>query len=108
MTHVHSGHLAGLTAVHSSGGGVAAAVVVAYCLLAFAVSVMLVVGRAGQDHTDGRDGDPGPEGGGGGGGGGPDDPRPSLDDPRPFLDEPVWWPEFERQFADHVTSTIRT
>ena len=24
------------------------------------------------------------------------------------LDDPVWWPEFERQFADYVTSTTRT
>jgi hypothetical protein len=101
-SYMHATHAAGFTAFHPPGGGVVAAMLVAFCLLAFAVTVMLIVTAGRYERGDGRDGDPGPEGGGGGpGGGGPDHPRPSGEDP-------VWWPEFERQFADYVTATYRS
>ena len=97
-----STHLAGFAASHSSGGGVAAAVVIGLFLLSMAIPVMLLIRPWPSDHGDGRDGDSGSEGGGGGSGGrGPRDPGPPLD-------EHLWWPEFERQFADYVTSTTRT
>jgi hypothetical protein len=100
-TYMQATHLAGVAAHHSPAGDIAAAVVVALFLLVFAITAILVVTPARHEHGDGRDGDSGPEGGGGGPGGkGPDQPRPSGGDP-------VWWPEFERQFADYVTSTIR-
>ena len=98
----HSTHLAGLAASHSSGGGVAAVVVICLFLLSIAIPVMLLLWPWQPDHGDESDGDSGSDGGWGGSGGrGPRDPGPPLDEPR-------WWPEFERQFADYVTSTTRT
>jgi hypothetical protein len=47
-----------------------------------------------------NDGDGG-GGAGGGGSGGEGPPRPPM--PQPDL-EPEWWPEFERQFQEHVKS----
>lgn len=92
-----STHLAGLAASHSSGAGVAALVVIALFLLSMAIPVMLLVRPLRSD--DGGDGDSGSDGGWDGPGGrGPNDPGPTVD-------EPVLWPEFERQFADYVTST---
>jgi hypothetical protein len=79
-----------------------AAVAIAACLVAFAVSVMWTVRSVSRGYTNGIDGDSGSEGGGGGPGrgGGPD--RPLTD-----VDYPVWWPQFEREFADYVTSATR-
>ena len=99
--YLHSSHLAGFAGSRSPGGGAAVAIAIASCVLAFAVLVALVVTAARQQRTDWGDGDSGPEDGGGGPGGGrPGGPRPSGDDP-------VWWPEFERQFAEYMTSDIR-
>ncbi len=55
------------------------------------IALALLWLRRGEGPDDSDDG-----GGGGGGGRGPSAPR------RPPPAGPVWWPEFERQFADHV------
>jgi hypothetical protein len=98
--HLHSAHLAAAVGSRSSGGGVVAVVAIA-CLVAFVFSLMWTARPVNHGDNDGLDGESGSEGGGGpGGGGGPDRPSPDLDDP-------VWWPEFEREFADYVASTTR-
>jgi hypothetical protein len=93
-------HLAG-SAPHGGGsaGGAAIAVTIVSCLFAFVVVLALALTRP-PGRRDGEEGDSGP----GGGGGGPGDKRP--EGPDPAGGDPTWWPEFERQFADHVTSTI--
>jgi hypothetical protein len=99
--YLHSGHFAGLAGNRSPGGGVAAAFAIAACVVAFAIIVLLAVTSARRTTTDWQDGDLGPEDGGGGPSGDP----PSG--PRPSGEDPLWWPEFEREFADYVTSDIR-
>jgi hypothetical protein len=84
-----------LTAVaqaHSGGLNFWATLIVVMSLLAMpALSVwFLWRGEDGPDDSDG--------GGGGPGGGGP------PPDPPPQPDGPVWWPEFERQFAEYVAT----
>lgn len=51
-----------------------------------------------REVDDGDDSDHGDDGGGWGGHGTPRGRPPDGD--------PEWWPEFERQFAEHVTGTI--
>jgi hypothetical protein len=101
-TSVHSAHLAGFGAHGASiGDAVAIALIVGLCLLGVLVTLILTFTEPSPDRRSGADGDSGPGGGGRGpGGGGPDGPQP-------MGDAPVWWSEFERQFADYVTSTIR-
>ena len=100
-TYTYSYHLTSLGAHGASLTGpvaVAVAVMVGLCVL---ITWIMVFTEPPTDRRDGRDGDSGPGGGGRGPGGG----RP--DGPHPAGGDPVWWPEFERQFADYVTSTIR-
>jgi hypothetical protein len=99
---VTSLHLAG-SAPHGLGsaGAVAAAVSMVFCVLALVVALALALTHSPPERHDGEDGDFGPGGGGRGpGNGGPDGPQPAGGDP-------LWWPEFERQFADYVTSMIQ-
>lgn len=63
-------------------------------LTALTLFIVFVVFRRGRGSDDD---------GGGGRGGGSGDRRPSPRDPRPD-GEPSWWPEFEREFAAHVSS----
>lgn len=103
--YLHSAHVAGFAASRpSSGDVVAAALVGATYLLAFALTVIVAVAAARHDHIDESEGDSGSDGGGGGGGEGG---RGGPNRPGPLPDDPVWWPEFERQFADYVTAPIR-
>jgi hypothetical protein len=89
-TYVH--HLAG-SDVH--GGAMVIALVI---WLAVFAAVLLILLRPPRDHRDGADGDSGPGGRGRGpGGGGPDPPQPTGDDP-------AWWPEFERELAEYVST----
>jgi hypothetical protein len=59
-------------------------------MLALLVRVLRSVDRAARPDDD----DPGTDGGGGGN----CRPRP----PAPPGSDPAWWPEFERQLAEHV------
>ncbi len=71
---------------------------VGLCLLGVLFTLIVMFGQPPTDRRDGADGESGPGGGGHGPGrGGPGGPSPEGGDP-------VWWPEFERQFADYVAS----
>jgi hypothetical protein len=101
--HMSSAYLAAV-GVHgpSTADVVAVTLMVGLGLLAVLVTLIIVFTEPPTDRSDGGDGDSGPGGGGGGPGGrGPDGPESPGGDP-------VWWPEFERQFADYVTSSSRT
>jgi hypothetical protein len=80
--------------------------------LAYVVSVLVLLGamcgtyylcvvldRRARDRGDSTEGD-GEGGGGAKRGGGRVPPKP------PSGTDPEWWPEFERQFADHVRCRI--
>jgi hypothetical protein len=100
---MHPTHIAGVGAHGTTIGGFAAtAVMVGLCLIGVLVVVIVVLIERRSDRRDGTDG----EWGSGGGGRGPHGGKP--DGPQPTGDAPEWWPEFERQFAEHVTSTIQT
>ena len=58
-----------------------------------ATTLSLVLGSGGDDGDDGSDG------------GGPGRRRPAPG--RPPSAPPDWWPEFEREFADHVAAKSR-
>jgi hypothetical protein len=74
-------------ASHATGQVITGLVIgIVVVLVLFVTFVAWWARRGGSD-------DPGDGGGGGGGGGSPPDPSPSG---------PPWWPEFEREFADHV------
>jgi hypothetical protein len=77
-------------ASHATGAVVTGLIFgIVFALVLFVAVVAWWARRGGSD-------DPGDGGGGGGGGGGdPPDPAPSG---------PSWWPEFEREFAEHVAS----
>jgi hypothetical protein len=101
--YVHPSHIAGL-GVHgvARGGPVAVAAMIGLCLLGVLIVLIVMVGQPPTDRRHGNGGDSGSGGGGRGPRGeGPDGPPPTGHDPE-------WWPEFERQFAEYVTSTIRT
>jgi hypothetical protein len=101
-TYIHAAHVAGFAAHGASTDGVVpVALMVGLCLIGVLLALMVVLTRPPTDRQDGADGDSGPGGGGRGPG------RGGRDGPPPAGGDPVWWPEFERQFADYVTSTIR-
>ncbi len=79
--------------------GVATIVAVVTALLGLLAGVGIVVrallGLAGDDGDDAGDD----------GGGGPGRRRPLPRRPPPA--PPDWWPEFEREFADHVRADSR-
>jgi hypothetical protein len=101
-TYMHSAHVAGLAAHGASTGGVVtAALMVGLCLLGVLLALTVVLTRPPTDRQDGAEGDSGPGGGGRGPG------RGGRDGPPPAGGDPICWPEFERQFADYVTSTMR-
>ena len=94
-TYMHLANVAGFAAHGASTSGVVpVALMVGLCLLGVVVTLIMLFGQPPTERQDGADGDSGPGGGGPGG-------------PSPEGGEPVWWPEFERQFADYVTSTTR-
>ncbi len=95
---MHPTHVAG-SAAHGASAGVApVALKVGLCLLGVLFTLIVMFGQPPTDRRDGADGESGPGGGGHGPGrGGPGGPSPEGGDP-------VWWPEFERQFADYVAS----
>jgi hypothetical protein len=101
-TYMHPAHIAGFGAHGAmSGGAVAPAVMLGLCLLGLLIVMTVMLIQLPTDRRDGTDGDWGSGGGGPGPkGGGPGGPHPTGDDPE-------WWPEFERQFAEYVRSTIR-
>ena len=74
----------------AGNGGWATAVLVSVLLLWPALSVWFL-----RRHDD-----PDDSGGDGGSGGPPPEPPPP--------DGPAWWPEFEREFAAHVSAIART
>jgi hypothetical protein len=75
------------------------AVAILIAIFALQLAVMLILRRIFRPH-DADDDDPGSGGDGPGWrrGRGPRKPPP---------DEPVDWPEFERQFAEHVAASLR-
>ena len=100
--YVHPAHIAGV-GVHgvARGGPVTVAAMIGICLLGVLIVLIVMLGRPPTDRRHRNGGDSGSGGGGRGPrGGGPDVPQPSGHDPE-------WWPEFERQFAEYVTSTTR-
>src|SRR3954454_17190518 len=73
-------------ASHATGEVITGLIIgIVVVLVLFVTFVAWWARRGGSD-------DPG-DGGGGGGGGNPPEPGPSG---------PSWWPEFEREFAEHV------
>jgi len=100
--YIHSAHVAGFAAHGASTGGVVpVALTVGLCLLGVLLALRVVVTRPPTDRQDRPEGDSGPGGGGRGPGcGGPGGPPPDHGDP-------VWWSEFEREFADHVSFSTR-
>src|SRR5947207_3124214 len=77
--------------VAATGPGLIGALISLLVFLAAGIWVIVYVAR----HPD----DPGGDGDGGWGGGGGRYPPPHSPRTGP---EPDWWPEFERQFAEHV------
>src|SRR5947209_7278383 len=76
-------------ASHATGAVIAGLIIgIVVVLVLFVALVAWWTWRGGSD-------DSGDGGGGGGGGTDPPDPGPSG---------PKWWPEFEREFAEHVAS----
>src|SRR3954471_9924539 len=80
-----------LLTTHDPANHAAGEVVTGLVIGIVVVLVLFVTLVAWWTRRGGSD-DPG-DGGGGGGGGDPPDPGPSG---------PPWWPEFEREFAEHV------
>ena len=80
-----------LLTTHDTASHAAGEVVTGLAIGIVVVLVLFVTLMAWWTRRGGSD-DPG-DGGGGGGGGNPPDPGPSG---------PPWWPEFEREFAEHV------
>jgi hypothetical protein len=78
------------TVSDGSGPVVTALIVTVVLALAVFVALMAWWARPGGSDESGGGGS-----GGGGGGGHPPAPRPP---------EPSWWPEFENDFAEYVTS----
>src|SRR5215207_800615 len=88
--------LAAVAPPHSSDR--AAAMMTLAVMGVLQLAVMVVLWRAFRWH--GPDGDP-PGSDGDGPGRGPRPPR------EPPPDQPTWWPEFEREFAEHVEVVSR-
>ena len=80
-------------------GGVAVVLMLGVCLGGLVVTLIALFTEPAPDRRDSGEGDSGPGGGGGPGRGGPDHPGPGGGDP-------AWWPEFERQFAEYITSEL--
>src|SRR3954466_15102660 len=79
-----------LLTTHDPAGHATGAVITGLIVGIVMVLVLFVAVVAWWARRGGSDD---PDDGGGGGGGDPPDPGPSG---------PPWWPEFEREFAEHV------